>query len=149
VGLKVVTTLVAAFSFLYNPEIELVDSDKKLINSISTYFLHSMNAKEARKLAEAAQTGKLDEIYAAISKAAKEGEYVTHVYFSVDPKDQDTLKNDGYIIEVLQDPESIIFEISWGPNPYLKAANELNDTMRKIDTYNEEKKKKKPWWNMF
>ena len=79
-----------------------------------------MKAQEARKLAEAAQTGKLPEIYEAIKSAAEKGDYRAHVYFIVDPKDKATLECDGFKVTSTDDPREICYEISWGPNPYIK-----------------------------
>jgi hypothetical protein len=79
-----------------------------------------MKAQEARKLAEAAQTGKLPEIYEAIKSAAEKGDYRAHVYFIVDPKDKATLEADGFKVTDVADPREICYEISWGPNPYIK-----------------------------
>lgn len=82
-----------------------------------------MKAQEARQLAEAAQTGKLPEIYDAIKSAAEKGDYRTHVYFIVDPKDKVTLEGDGFKVTSMDDPREICYEISWGPNPYMKEEN--------------------------
>lgn len=79
-----------------------------------------MKAEEARDLAAAAMTGKLDEIYAAIKSAAEKGDYRTHVYFTIDPKDQKTLRDDGFKVTNCEDPREVCWEINWGPNPYIK-----------------------------
>lgn len=79
-----------------------------------------MKANEARALAEAAQTGKLDEIYGIIKSAAEKGDYKANTYFVIDPKDRAKLEADGFKVTNLEDPREICFEISWGPNPYIK-----------------------------
>lgn len=79
-----------------------------------------MKANEARALAAAAQTGKLEEIYGYIRSAAEKGEYRCHTYFVIDPKDRSTLEANGFKVTNLEDPREICFEISWGPNPYVK-----------------------------
>lgn len=104
-----------------------------------------MKAQEARKMAAAAQTGKLTEIYQAIEKAAKQSEYRTHVYFLIHPKDKKTLEEQGYKIDDVGERETCIC-ISWGPAPYEKAASELSETLNKVDQYFEDENKKKPWW---
>lgn len=72
-----------------------------------------MKANEARQIAKDAQTGKLPEIYEGIKRAAEMGDYMTHVYFFIHPKDKKTLEDDGYKITDVSDRNETCINISW------------------------------------
>jgi hypothetical protein len=72
-----------------------------------------MKATEARKIAAAANTGDLPEIFTAIERASKHGDYYTHVYFTIKPKDVATLEKEGYKITDVSGSNETCINISW------------------------------------
>lgn len=82
-----------------------------------------MKANEARRIAEAANTGKLQEVYDAIKKAAECGDLRTHVYFLLDQRDRSALLKDGYYVFDVSERNETCFCISWNPEDQKKLKN--------------------------
>jgi hypothetical protein len=72
-----------------------------------------MKAEEARQIAVAARTGKIEEIYKGIELAAKRGDYFTHVYFLIHRNDKSQLEADGFKIADVSERNETCINISW------------------------------------
>lgn len=72
-----------------------------------------MKAVEAKIMADTANTGTLEEVYKVINEAAKKGEYITHLYFRLLPKQINELRENGFDVTDVTDRNETCICISW------------------------------------
>lgn len=81
--------------------------------SIVCRDLFSMKANEARKIAEAANTANLTDVYNEIKKKAEEGEFTAYVYRIMKPDQIAELESNGFKVQRIDDPGETIYQIDW------------------------------------
>lgn len=72
-----------------------------------------MKASEAKKLSDDANTGNLDEVYAAIQAAAKKGDYAIHIYVLLTNQQKAELLENGYKVIDVSGPNETCIGITW------------------------------------
>jgi hypothetical protein len=72
-----------------------------------------MTAKEARELAQVANTADLTEVYQAIETFAKNGDYRMHIYYALAPSQKKELIENGFKVTDVSERGETVIEISW------------------------------------
>lgn len=72
-----------------------------------------MKATEARRVAEAANTANLEEVYQQIEDWSKKGDFYFHIYYTLTKEQKAELEENGYVITDVSDRNETCINISW------------------------------------